>query len=653
LNAGVVGRDEGSPLVIPLSRGEKITGRVSDGDGNPVAGASVWIESVLTPGTPLGSSDLEIRTSTGKSGLFALRAPRVLRGTFNQPGFLVIASQPGKGRGRAGPFPVPASGEPWPEVEITLSQAGVEGKVTDGVGKAVAGAKVSVIPGLPPGEDRWPLPGSGISAYSGPDGGYRIAGIERGDAMVVAGAIGYASRKIPGITIGDGFVHLDVVLEGGEAVEGRVLDSERRPVAGAEVLAVPEEEEGDAGLFDDSEYNRRIRVLETPGITAARAGQEGSFRLADLSEGTYRIIARATGYEATMSPSIRPGTSGVEIVLQRFSAVSGAVLAADTRVPVRRFTVDIVDPKKLRDLRAKSHIMNLDYRVASEGEIVFEHPGGRFLYDGLRPGEYVVLVQAEGFVIATREVSLKAGMEETVEVLLDRGNWINGIVLDKETGAPVAGAWIGVWPDKAIGAPGGGEDEDELSTVPPAINIGEDGRFSVSGLHDGNYTISIDHPSYCRPPHGSVTFEIPRGEEGPIEIHLSPAGRIEGRLRGHTGWEKGKRYMRYNLTLKRVRDDPQDPGQRKPDPWGNPLWVDSEGRYWADSLEPGTYLIELSRQIVEIGEKTSLGPAGGTVGFKEKGPEEKILGQEIEVRARETCVFNAVNPPGPNDSGGE
>ena len=51
---------------------------------------------------------------------------------------------------------------------------------------------------------------------------------------------------------------------------------------------------------------------------------------------------------------------------------------------------------------------------------------------------------------------------------------------------------------------------------------------------DGEYTIGINHPSYCRPPHESVTFEIPRSEEGPIEIRLAPAGKIEGRLRGYT-----------------------------------------------------------------------------------------------------------------------
>jgi protocatechuate 3,4-dioxygenase beta subunit len=642
----------GDPFFCPphSSRGEKIGGRVRDSVGNPVAGAAVWIETPSGPGATIDSWIEGIRTSSGGDGIYSLPAPRRLRLQFFHTGFYVVAYRAGKGRSRAGPFAIPASGEPWPQVDFTLSQAGVEGKVTDGEGKAVAGAKVSVIPGLPPGEDRWPLPSSGISAYSSRQGVYRIDGIEPGDAMVVAEAIGYAPRKIPGVTIGKDVVHLDVVLERGDAVEGRVLDRAREPVVGAEVVAVPDEKEEDAGLFDDSDYGRRMRVLVAAGLTAARTGLDGAFRLADLPDGKYRIVARAPGYEVGVAPPVSPGTSGLEIVIHRFSAVSGTVLAADTREPVRRFTVDLVDPKKLQARRAKNEL--IDYRVASEGEIVFEHPAGRFLYDGLRPGEYVVLVQAEGFIFATRKFSLKAEVEETMEISLDRGERIKGIVLDKETGAPVVGASISFWPGKGSGTSDGGE---ELRPMPPETLSGPDGGFEISGLRHGRYKIDsfgIAHPCYYGPV-PTFTMEVPRSDQGPIEIHLTPAGRIEGRLRGHTGWERGNRHASYNLMLKRVREDPENPGQRKPDPWGRSYWVDSEGRYHADSLEPGTYLFELTRQMVEIGEKVGLNPTGGYVLKKAIGPEEKIISQEIEVRARVTHVFNAVIPPEPSDSGGE
>jgi hypothetical protein len=81
--------------------------------------------------------------------------------------------------------------------------------------------------------------------------------------------------------------------------------------------------------------------------------------------------------------------------------------------------------------------------------------------------------------------------------------------------------------------------------------------------------------------------------------------------------------------------------------------MDPEGRFHADNLEPGTYQVELKRQLMERGKIIHLGPNGGFSENRPVGPEEVILLGQVEVRPRETTVFNARCPAPPEEPSGE
>jgi RNA polymerase sigma-70 factor (ECF subfamily) len=652
-NAIVFGRDDRTPLVIPLSKGEKVLGRVSDAEGRPVAGARVWIES-----TGISKEAIEydpargIQAMTGADGSFVLAAPTGFRGMFGEIRFHVVASQPTVGRGRAGPFSVPGIGNAWPQVDLVLVGSTIEGKVTDEGGKPVPRARIAASPVPDPEDDRWPAGGkaSGPSTYSGPDGSYRLAGVEAGPVVVVATSLGFAPRKIAGLVAGEDPLHLDIVLSRGGTVEGRVHGGGGEPITQAEVIALPEEMEEEPGPLGVTEFARRMSVLKTPGLLSARTGPDGGFRLEHLPEGTFAIAARAPGYEAAIVSSVKSGTSGIELVLERFSAVGGEAFASDTREPVARFTVDILDRRKLKAelekyraaRRGGGPVRPYDYRVASEGELAFDHPAGLFLFDGLRPGEYTVLIRAEGFLNATRDVFLKGGEETSVEVPLDRGGRIDGIVLDKESGAPVAGAEIqNLWNDN--------EEEEIGMSWFRWFRTGADGTFSVSGLREGKCVLAIEHPYYLK--EQAIAVELPRQEDKPLEIRLAPAGRLEGRIRGYKGFGRGKKSVSYSLDVRMLREDPANPGKRTPEEQGVPHRIGGDGRYSADNLRPGVYLIELKKQLTEIGDVVITGPSGGYIGYKKSaGPEERTLLGEVEIRPRETAVFEVSLPEEPDDT---
>ena len=82
-----------------------------------------------------------------------------------------------------------------------------------------------------------------------------------------------------------------------------------------------------------------------------------------------------------------------------------------------------------------------------------------------------------------------------------------------------------------------------------------------------------------------------------------------------------------------------------------PYGIDPDGRYHANNLRPGFYLIELKKQLTEIGDVVHTGPSGGIVTYNNSnGPEERTPLGEVEVRPRETTVFDVSLPEEPGDS---
>lgn len=647
-NAFMLGRTQGSPLVLPLSRAERIAGRVSDSEGQPIMGAQVRIEVSGLPAEARGYNPArDSRAITGSNGSFSVAAPTDLRHMIGDITYHVVAFHPAAGRDRAGPLELPRTGDPWPDVDLRLGGSVIGGKVTGEDGSPIPQARVSVRRTGPTEDaERWPTGSTfeGGTAYSGPNGEYRLMGVEHGPCEVTATALGFAPRRIPALTAGEEPLGVDIVLSRGGSVEGTVRDTEGDPVAQAEVLALPEEELTSESPGEISEYTGRLMLLSTAGLVSARTGPDGSFRLAGVPDGTLRIVARAPGYETGTAPGIRAGTTGVDLTLSRFAAVYGTVLTSRTREPIPRFAIDILDRKKLPTPGKAPTNVPTSYRVASEGQLIFDHPAGRFLYDGLRPGDYLVVVQAPGSLFATREVALRAGEERSLEILLDWGDRIDGVVVDEETGLPVAGVPVG------FSRMSPGEDAQRFSS--PWGDGGltaADGTFSITGLREGKYLIMAVHPYYLRTI--PIPVEIPRSNEEALEIKLAPAGRLEGRILG-SAHQFGKSAVRYSVYLKRkgVQEDMADPGSMEPEDLLRimesfcPVPIDPEGRYHADSLRPGVVLVELKRQVIERGEVEHHGPAGGTVGSRSAGPEDRIPLGEVEIRPRQTTIFDAVVP---------
>jgi RNA polymerase sigma-70 factor (ECF subfamily) len=634
----VLGRGELAPLEIRLtSAAHDIEGDVKDAEGRPVANAQVWLES---SGAESGFTSPGDRTVSGPDGSFRLEEPSWFRYNLVHLQMTVVASHATHAIGRVGPLDFPETGKAWPRIEVVLQKgATLSGKVLGEGGRALAGARITVRrarAGTPATQDVGALLAA-RTGTTGKDGTYRIRGLEPGPVEVTVECLGYALETVRDLDVGAAPAQRDFTLDRGQAIRGRVVDTEGAPIPGAEVTAIAE---GGASPVDDgSEFKERIERRMRSGIASSRTDDGGTYEMPDLPRGAYTVLARGSGHEPSQAEGVTAGESAPDIVLPRFSAVRGTVAAAGTGSAIPVFTVNVID----RARRAASDAN--DWRVGSQGDLTYRDPLGRFLYDGLRPGDYELIVISRGFLAFHADVRLEAGQELPIEVRLERGARIEGVVLDAETGSPIASVNVSCHrqpPREEMEAVRKGKGGLRPSMPPPsgmASGVsGEDGVFVLDGLMEGEYSITGAHPFYSSRP---AMAELGSREARRVELRLQPTGRLEGSISGLKPGEGSAGRIHYTLGFDRL--EPREKDEYKSmDEWG--VGIDAAGRFQAQGLRPGSYRLVLRIREYRPGKFTETGPGSGTRDLEPIGPEERIPLGQVEVRARETIWFQASVP---------
>jgi hypothetical protein len=175
-----------------------------------------------------------------------------------------------------------------------------------------------------------------------------------------------------------------------------------------------------------------------------------------------------------------------------------------------------------------------------------------------------------------------------------------------------------------------------------------DGSFTLAGLRDGKYHILPGHPFYRRDA-AMTTVEVRSGEPAsPVEIRLSPGGRLEVEVKGMTRGHSRKAALRYSVHISKVDEEKPGEGEEptKRNPWEGfiPVHQDSSGRFLAESLEPGLYAVRLEMQESEESEQIQLGPMGGFSTSRPKGEKKVAPLGNVEVRAGETAWLEGKAP---------
>lgn len=452
------------PVRIVLQATARVSGKVTGPDRKPVAGAQVAVME-MSPASFGGMSRLmpgrPRRTVTDEEGAF------VVEGV--SPGAIeVSASAPRRQQARLEGLEV-KPGQELSGIDILLLPGGVvEGRVLSPDGRPVPGAEVSVIE---PSTD-----GMGISRFSqlramtDGDGQYSIDGVPPGPRTVEANAEGYR-RAVREVEVTPEPRSVDLVLERGLEVSGRVVDDAGNPVASVDVSLIAGQ-----NFFD---------------APRAMTGADGAFTIAGVQDGTYRLMARKEGYTLdglgeSVTVSGAP-VAGIELKLSSGGMITGRLSG--------------VELNQLSRVRVWANFEMNSGRV---------DPEGNYQIPNLRPGSWeVTAVVPNTSLRATGRVTLEPGAKEArLDLQFGDGYELRGIVL--RNGEPVASAALTLVRTGTV--EGGMESTDHQ------------GSFRFGGLQEGAYKLTVSTPNGA---HHEEKVDIAGDREIRVELRTaSLSGRV-------------------------------------------------------------------------------------------------------------------------------
>jgi hypothetical protein len=305
----------------------------------------------------------------------------------------------------------------------------------------------------------------------------------------------------------------------GAWLTGRVLDPDGTPIAQAAVMV-----QGESGT----------------SVTAVESGEDGSFFLTDPPSGPITLTLKASGYEF-VERRVEPGSGGVPLVVvlpredfKRCKApapepVSAAVpgtldfeLPPPASGPPDTASAEVkVVQRDGRPIAGATVHTGKDTRLRQ----VKTTAGGTARLEGLPAGETLwLLIERKGFVSEVRDLKLRPGRPQAIQVTLLPGVRAAGRVVD-ETGRPVAGAQVALSGDllgpELPADPSGFLEARETLRTP----TDRAGRFHFDDLPEGDVTLLVRHPSSAP---RQVVHPAEGGDLGEIVLHRGVA--LTGRV---------------------------------------------------------------------------------------------------------------------------
>lgn len=375
------------------------------------------------------------------------------------------------------------------------------------------------------------------------DGRFEIAGLPTAPARLEIQAAGFlpATRPLDAPTAkaaaedgGPGDTTLIVPLRRGTLISGRVTSTDGQPVADAAVTA---------------------------GDTEVRAGGDGEFAL-PVASFPVQIQAKAAGFrDRTLDLAKPPEAGPLRVSLQPGQQLRGFLLSAEGL------------PLEEAELWGERFMP--PGRWSGEAQEISLGEGGEFKVDLPHPGRYRLALAARGHRPARLpETVLDPGQAVDLgAVVLDRGGTLEGWLADADTGLPLEGASVKLFP---VGA----AFVDALRRGALArTTSAADGSFDLGGLEAGEYELRVEHRDYA-----TLLREIRVERDEAVslgELTLGPGVRLFGTVVDRRGGERGGVTVEISAASGQAAE---------------PLAVvntDRRGRFTGLTVQPGEYRLRL------------------------------------------------------------
>jgi len=552
------------PVIIRVAPGAKLVVTVVDGADKPVPKADITVES-----------QTEAKGTTGDDGT----------ATFDpvHPGWVAVHAR-APGFATANGFTQLGGANATGQLRLVLRTGySVSGRVIDEKGKPIPKVDVATA-GL------WEIPGSGHRAETDAKGQFKIEALAAGTHKLVATDRVHAPARSGPITVTDKPVEgIELVMQTGGVIAGRVLDHAKVPVVYATVRVVGEGSEmwlvdsrqaptDENGYFEITGLDRtklKVRAdneaaaseIAVVDLTTApeKRGLELVLSITGTIAGTVVDEAGQPVAEVQVNafPDIFSGSSTDALVL---AGMSSATTDGGGRFTIRGLPAGEYRVQAARSsgrgryewgqggVKAKTGDTNVKLTLSAPGrvtgKVVLENgkaptlanislankapsaakPDGVFEVNDVEPGTYDLYVRGPEFAeFSKSSIVVKPGVPTDVGTLtLIRGRKVAGRVVDG-AGNPIGGARIKS--GDMLYSMQGQEDQmanfEEMYGMKSATSD-QEGRFVLVGIDKKATSVLADHATKGR----SNAIEIPAGTDDPppITLTLKGFGQIVGKV---------------------------------------------------------------------------------------------------------------------------
>jgi protocatechuate 3,4-dioxygenase beta subunit len=463
---------------VPLGA---IAGSVVDEERRGVAGVQVESRPIGEVRVPMpGFVRSTHPAMTAPDGHFLLR-------TADQGNLQLEALKKGLPPARSPALQI-AAGERKAGVKIVMPRGvALTGRVSDRDGKAVPGATVAAAEPGEEGNGRRMMMNSLLRdsddlLRTAADGTFSMR-VKEGTYDVFVTAAGFAPKTVKGTPVTASSPPLEVTLEPGVEVSGRVTRG-GAGVEGVNVFTIS----GEAGA---------------PVQTAA----DGTFRIVDLAPGEMMLAFKKIGDFIQTTRAVTAPASGVNVDLPAGGKVSGSVVDKATGQPVQAFDAGISVSKG-----GGNAVMMIPPVMHG-----FTSSEGAFTIDSVPAGLHTLAVIAPGYVMARLpNVRVEDGKSvENIEVALESGVQVTGRVTGPDN-APLGGALVRIDGEGAGAAHGAGVDPYTLSDP--------NGEYLLENVEPGATTLAFSR-SGLLPARKSVTLSGPSAR---VDAQLTAGTAISG-----------------------------------------------------------------------------------------------------------------------------
>ncbi|HRU53689.1 MAG TPA: carboxypeptidase regulatory-like domain-containing protein, partial [Candidatus Sumerlaeia bacterium] len=305
--------------------------------------------------------------------------------------------------------------------------------------------------------------------------------------------------------------NVDFIMTEGGSIAGAVMDENGKPLPETEVAANRPTNKHIMSSFVDI-----ASTMETAKFVSA--DEEGKYEIKHLAPGDYLVLARA---KKTAKPQFvydlkknivvveEETTAGVNFKLKRAAALAGFI-RDDTG-------------KGIEGARIAAFQMNFEKPMM---QFDSSKNDGAFRIDGLPAGGYMLTAEKRPHpqIMKTNVIA----PNENLELIMESGGTIRGIVLDKKTKKPIADYKIIAEYASAGLMPGMGMNIERQNNRSQDVR-NDTGTFEITGLKSGKYNLKVRAASYASGQKSGIKVESNKTVEG-IVIDMDVGIAIKGRV---------------------------------------------------------------------------------------------------------------------------